>query len=652
MSKVTMFETFKNVSSPHIVKLDTVLEGIKSGKWKEKVEAIRYLKDVWYKTEDKDAAAQLKKEINELKSQLPFVLPSGKFTKGVEVEKKGKKYTTFRADECIEEHSGYFLVEWDFNTRLDAINFKEDCKKDPYIYCSFLSVSGDGLAALVKCKPSINEHPNLYTAYLKRYPSLDPTCRNIGRGRYVSYDKDIYINEDAKVWNTTAETKADLSTTEAPRKAYTDYAKLNIPLEKIRLSEEGERHFILLKASNMVGALVRDGLVDRAEGTRLLRQEISKKPNVDTENAFQTIEDGIDFGLNIPSRSAEYKRLEQTPVGLGINYYKVSDVSDQIDALIENGYPKGVEIGYNCCEDKISFRLGYTTYIYAAAAVGKTQFGFQGAVNISKQYGWKWAICSPETGAAHEIYAELASIFSKKSFVNNKGLDLEVKAKALDFVHTYFYVIDPKDKIYTIFNFYDEVDAIERETGVIIQGTIIDPFTEFPWDMGDYKGRVEQYLAHALSFIRKNAAAKNRHNVICTHLKQQDVRKVPKEEKWYFPMPTYNDLAMGMEWNKKGFQMIAMWRPLDTNKEPLFNPDTGMPYMENETIFEVQKTKPKGVGRIGRFVLFYDWKSNNFYELTDFNKKRFAFDKEESLSLENIITPNESFLDGGDLFND
>jgi hypothetical protein len=119
-----------------------------------------------------------------------------------------------------------------------------------------------------------------------------------------------------------------------------------------------------------------------------------------------------------------------------------------------------------------------------------------------------------------------------------------------------------------------------------------------------------------------------------------DVRKVNKEDVWYFPMPTYNNIGGGKEWNRKGFQMIAQWRPLDTNREPLFNPETGMPYERNQTIFEVQKTKPKGVGKLGRFSLYYDWVSNNYYELTDFNKPKYAFEKEVSVSLK----PNEDFF--------
>jgi hypothetical protein len=639
--KVTLFKNFKTVTEPHVVDIDEILKAIKNGKWKDVTESIRHTKDLWYKASDEDSLKMLKNEIAIMKEALPCFIPSGQFTKGVEVEKNGRKYTSYRLDECIEQHSGLFLAEWDFNTRLDALKYRDDLQRDPYIYCAFLSVSGDGVAALVRCTPDIALHPKLYTAFLRRYPNLDPTGRNIGRVRYITYDKDLWINKDAKVWTTVAETKADTtSKIEPQRKGYTDYSKLHLPLEKIRLSEEGEKHYILIRMSNMVGALIRDGFVEEAEGERLLQQEIMKKEGVNKENAFQTIKDGIEHGKTIPTRSAEFKRLSDTPIGLGNNYYKVADVSEEIDNLIENGYERGVTIGYNCCEPLISFRLGYTTYLYAAAAVGKTQFAFQIAVNISMQYGWKWAICSPETGAAHEIYAELASVFAKKSFVNNKGLDLEVKARALDFVHNYFYVIDPKDKSYTVYNFYDEVDAIERETGANIQGTILDPFTEFEWDSSGHRGRIEQYLQQALPFVRKNAAAKHRHHIICTHIANQDIRKVAKEEKWYFPMPTYNDIAGGMEWNKKGFQMIAQWRPLDTNKEPLFNPDTGMPYDKYETIFEVQKTKPKGVGKLGRFSLFYDLMSNNYYELTDFNKRRFAFEKEQAVSLK----PNEDFF--------
>ena len=116
-----MITAFKNIfaKEPYYIELSKALERIKSGVSKDKVEEIR-------KTHDKEKA-------NELKKNLPSICFSGKFTE--------------RKDECLIEHSGYIVLDFD---SVENVQWsKEQIFKKDYIKAAWISPSGKGVKALL-----------------------------------------------------------------------------------------------------------------------------------------------------------------------------------------------------------------------------------------------------------------------------------------------------------------------------------------------------------------------------------------------------------------------------------------------------------------------------------------------------------------------
>jgi len=131
MSDITLFRNIKTTSQPFHKPIYVALDRIKNGKSKELVEKIRSIKD--------------KKQINELKKNLPAICFSGVFNK--------------RNDASLVEHSGFICLDFDgFETNKELKDFKNNLKKDDYVYSAFISPSGAGIKVIVKIPKEPESH--------------------------------------------------------------------------------------------------------------------------------------------------------------------------------------------------------------------------------------------------------------------------------------------------------------------------------------------------------------------------------------------------------------------------------------------------------------------------------------------------------------
>ena len=282
--KVTLFKTFKDVDKPNYVHLHKVLEGIKNGAKKELIEKIR---------SEKDEAV-----ISKLKLELPCVLYAGEFRIPIEKERTdGTYFLSYRNDESLSIHSKY--IPFDIDDIDDIPKYKEDAKKDPFIYALWTSPSGKGLHGLIRIADG-NKHEEHYTALLKRYPVFDSTARNPSRVLFFSYDPDIYINENSKVFFEVAE-KQVLTQGVNMTEGFTDYKRLGIAAKMVRISEQGSRHHSVIKAAYLVGGLITGGIVEEDVARFILQHEVYRKFAPDEQQIeLKAIEDGILRGKLMP----------------------------------------------------------------------------------------------------------------------------------------------------------------------------------------------------------------------------------------------------------------------------------------------------------------------------------------------------------------
>ena len=304
--------------------------------------------------------------------------------------------------------------------------------------------------------------------------------------------------------------------------------------------------------------------------------------------------------------------------------YTANELKDSLGTLRREGVKKGAWTGFNSLFDKYSVKEGSTTYIYAGAHQGKSQFGFELMMNLAQYSGWKWAVYSPETGSPTEVFAELLWVYLRKPFLINTKITAtdEETERAIEFINQHFFLIDSGLRDLSIEGFYTAVEKVEEDYDIKINGCFVDPFTEIKTDVSQGV-RDDIAIGQILTKVRKHSSDKGYHTIVTVHTKHQQAKY--KNGVPYVDKPTMNDIAGGMQWSRKGMMVINVWRcPFGLEDA------NGVPYEPNQVEITVVKAKPKIVGKLGSVTLFYDKLSNRYYEIDDKGKKRFAYEQPDS----------------------
>lgn len=299
--------------------------------------------------------------------------------------------------------------------------------------------------------------------------------------------------------------------------------------------------------------------------------------------------------------------------------YTAEELRSSLTNLRNEGIKKGAWTGFESLYEKYSVKKGSTTYLYAGAHQGKSQFGFELMMNLSQFSGWKWAVYSPETGSPTEVFAELLWVYLRKPFLINKKITAtdEESDKAIEFINKHFFIIDSGLQDLSVEGYYTAVAEIEETYDVKIDGCMIDPFTEIKTDVSSGV-RDDIAIGQVLTKIRKHSAENDFHTIVTVHTKHQQAKY--KDGVPYVDVPTMNDIAGGMQWSRKGMMVINVWRcPFGLQDE------NGIPYEPNQVKITVVKAKPKIVGNLGSVTLYYDKLSNRYYELDKNGRKQFAY---------------------------
>ncbi len=447
-----MFKNIKETTQPVYTTIATSLERIRAGKQKSLIERARGTHSVDQNGNpipDKDA-----------KRELPVVMFSGKF--------EGRK------DEDLKEHSGVIVLDFD---HIDVANSKNALATDEYILSCWVSPSGDGLKALVKiAQPRKHrDHFRAIASYMDRQYGLevDSTGQNESRLCFESYDPEIIINEDSKVFTAVVSERTEVQSVSS-QSQNTDYNKLAVLASMIRRAEDGQKHIELLKASNLAGGFITAGRVEEEEAKRVLIKEILKREVDSEENAIKTIEEGIERGKTMPVQDVvdSENRVKREML---INDGDMSFISDAdsdfqwINKFASGEIPKGLDTGNARLDQYFRYKPEFVI-INGHSNVGKTTMALYMMVNSSLRHDWRWIVYSSENKTA-------AIKMRLMEFVLNKPIDLmdrEERKAAFNWVSYHFKVISNAD----VYSYMDLIIFAEK----LIQyegdyhGFFVDPY--------------------------------------------------------------------------------------------------------------------------------------------------------------------------------
>ncbi len=183
-----MVSFFPNVSGKKIkdVSIREVFNIIRTGVIRSHIEAIRGETD--------------KKKREVLKRNTPSITLSGVF-------KEKHSISDFI------EHSG--LLQVDFDNVTNPQEVKAILVHDPYTFSCFISPSGAGVKAIVKISRDRQQHERIFEGlsmyYCEIYKlEMDKKCKDVSRLCFLSYDPEIFVNEQSLIFNRVNET-VDLS---------------------------------------------------------------------------------------------------------------------------------------------------------------------------------------------------------------------------------------------------------------------------------------------------------------------------------------------------------------------------------------------------------------------------------------------------------
>jgi hypothetical protein len=173
--EVNIFKNVGDTDCSNVVKVASVLNAIKKGKWKSPVEAVRSLK----------ASNASKEVVTKAKAFLPAVIWTGVFEE--------------RLDDACVLYNQLMVIDVDNISAKRLVKFREELKNNPWVY-SFFSGPTKGVKILVFVDSDISWHNkhafwSLENEFLDLYNiKIDPSGKNLSRLCFVSYDPDLYIN--------------------------------------------------------------------------------------------------------------------------------------------------------------------------------------------------------------------------------------------------------------------------------------------------------------------------------------------------------------------------------------------------------------------------------------------------------------------------
>lgn len=531
MTNVTIFKDLGDTANPHHVPLYTILSRIKNGNSRTAIELIRE-KALQHKNYERD------------KKSLPFVLFSAASTK--EMMSKGKP--THRLDECITEHSGIFVIDFD---KCDVDQTIQRLKRDPYILACWVAPSGMGVKGLVKCPPSIENHDLYYTAFLDRYPSLDPTSRNISRGTFESYDPNIFFNEKSLVWDKRmSEEQRRKNKEKDQNKRGTKVIATAVAM--VRSSYDGIKHDSLRNAAVLLGGYIATGRVNEEEAIKVLEEEIALKGPKDMDGARQTIRDGIEHGKNRPLH--ETKKIEKAQEYLTRedgSFEFLADENEMMDYevnLINGTLPMGLPTGLNGLNEHWMLKQNHLVIFCGIDGTGKTFVMLYLAVLAAIFHQWKFLIYSSENSDG-QIRKKLKEYYLGKSL---KVADDEELTIAHDFVKKHFKIMTSKE-MHTV----DEM--LMKAEIVYDQGWEFDCFIAEPYNSFEVPPAMDLHR-HALHAFNRFRVFKSNYSSIWLgdHVNSTAARNRDKDG--YVKAPWKADVDQGQVKSAKVDDFIVVHR--------------------------------------------------------------------------------------------
>lgn len=267
--------------------------------------------------------------------------------------------------------------------------------------------------------------------------------------------------------------------------------------------------------------------------------------------------------------------------------YTVFDLSHKIKEIYRHGLPRGVSTGWFTLDPYYTVLTGEMDIVTGIPGAGKTEMLDALTVNLAKNEGWAFGICSMENHPIERHWTKFAEKYLALPFnpgPTERMTEAELK-KALEWSQDYFYFIMPREEELTITGILEKAKVLVYRHG--IKGLIIDPWNEI--DHSRPTGMTEtEYISQSLTKIRRFAREHQVHVWLVAH-----PTKLKRQEDGTYPVPTPYDISGSAHWRNKADNCLAIWRDTTEFSNPIVQ-------------LHIQKVRFKEVGQPGMVELKYN----------------------------------------------
>lgn len=425
-----------------------------------------------------------KKERHKLKNKLPVVTFCGKFS---DTSKGG-----------FISHSGLMVLDFDEGKDLPAL--RKRMQNWNCTYACFESPSGGGkFKALIRVEeyPTEEEYKQVFKFFEQNYHQ-DKSGSNINRLCYVSYDPNLYLNENAKVF--TREMLKKYSRPEVKKPAE---VKILGQLSKMMSSApSGERQHTACVCGYIAGGYISSGQLDEEKAIFALDMAAEQRGG-EVDQSKRAIRDGISAGKEKPL--FDINEISQRIKGMSFRpkvdptsfIVKKEDIDKEALEYYQGDNNYSYSTGIKDLDYYLSIRRNSFDFMVGGSKAGKTTIKLYINTFLALKHGLKTlALCFENDSM--EVQDMVIGFLTKNDpkwvFKNNRNL----YNKAKDFFHEHFSMINlPPD--YGFLELIDVVGQINSQSDYF--QLWIDPIFKLP-GTEDYAGNKE-IARHAEPFANE-----------------------------------------------------------------------------------------------------------------------------------------------------
>jgi len=532
MTQVTYFQTYKS-TQPFYIGIDKAIDRIRTGAIKPLIDQLRAI-------QDKDEAKAFKSK------NLPCILFAGTFDK--------------RNDAGLIQHSGMCILDFD---HVDTAAYKAELSAKPWIVAAFISPSGDGIKAVARIPAEPNRHRDYFRGIqqaLSYMPGFDQTSINISRICFESYDPDIYFNPTAQEFTDLVEDVKAEPTKEQRKAIVTDYTKLNQAVQMVVTAPDGAKHAELLKAARLCGGWVAGGQVDREDALQALQKAIGSRNVSNIQQAYKTIQDGLDYGINAPLVNPEVNLVDDD-----FSFISTQEEEQEYLGLVRTQtLPQGLSTGYEEFDRHYRFKRGNLVIINGHDNVGKSSFLWYLATVANVLHGWKWIMYCAENSEP-QVRKTIMQFRAGKALHEMNPVEYEHHLK---WAYENFTIIK-SDKIVTAHELLIMAQKINARS--FHDAFLIDPYNALDLDLENTKMNSHEYHYRVTSEFRAFCKRNETAIYLNCHAVTEALRRTHKDGPYTnYPMaPNKADTEGGGKFANRADDFITIHRytqhPTDYN---------------------------------------------------------------------------------------